>query len=631
MQQSNKNFLVTSQRQINIFAHNNIKKEQNIWKQIKYNNMKRLQHLFLILLLAMPLGAFAQGWPSNYGGVMLQSFYWDSYNDTQWSNLTSQADTLSKYFNLIWVPQSGWCNGMTQMGYADIYWLDQHSAFGTEAELKKMISTFKKKGLSTIADVVINHKNGKSTWVDFPNETYTNSTTGKTYKLTWANPLEDICTGDDGGKTQKAGYNVSGAADTGDDFDGARDLDHTNTEVQNNIKTYLDFLLSEMGYSGFRYDMTGGYSPTYTKMYNESAKPSFSVGEYWRSDGLSGLQNWVNNTGKTSAAFDFQLKWLINNAFNNSSWSSLANYTAQSLIGSGYAQYAVTFTDNHDTYRDNNMLKKNIEAANAYLLTMPGTPCVFLPHYQAYTKAIKKFILARKLVGITNESTVTVNNGETNGYSVAVKGANDNSMLLCLGTTTTSTSGYQLVASGDNYKLYVSNGLDISGIKAIDGSKEETNTLPSCATVVNDATYYAYFEKPSNWKTTIYVWAWEDGGKNLYSSWPGSKAEVTPVGTNSKTGNSVYLWKYTGTTTVNVNKIIFNDGTSKTGDLDFKNGNYYTFYGSIGNVSSATAIRTINASTTASYASWYTLSGVRLSKEPTEKGVYIHEGKKVIK
>ena len=30
MQQSNKNFLVTSQRQINIFAHNNIKKEQNI-------------------------------------------------------------------------------------------------------------------------------------------------------------------------------------------------------------------------------------------------------------------------------------------------------------------------------------------------------------------------------------------------------------------------------------------------------------------------------------------------------------------------------------------------------------------------------------------------------------------------
>ena len=384
-------------------------------------NMKKIFSTFVALLAAANM--MAQGWPSNYGGVMLQSFYWDSYNDTQWTNLTTQADELSKYFKLVWVPQSGWCNGMTQMGYADIYWLDQHSAFGTEAELKKMISTFKEKGIGTIADVVINHKNGKSTWVDFPNETYTSKTTGKTYTLSWTNPLADICTGDDGGKTKNAGYNVSGAADTGDDFDGARDLDHTNSEVQNNIKTYLDFLLNEMGYTGFRYDMTGGYSPTYTKMYNESAKPSFSVGEYWRSDGLSGLQNWIKNTGKTSAAFDFQLKWLINNAFNNSSWSTLANYTAQSLIGSGYAQYAVTFTDNHDTYRNSsNMLRNNIEAANAYILTMPGTPCVFMNHWKAYRKPIKKMILARKLAGISNTSSVTSSKGENAGYSVTVRG-----------------------------------------------------------------------------------------------------------------------------------------------------------------------------------------------------------------
>ena len=165
--------------------------------------MKKIFSTFVALLAAANM--MAQGWPSNYGGVMLQSFYWDSYNDTQWTNLTTQADELSKYFKLVWVPQSGWCNGMTQMGYADIYWLDQHSAFGTEAELKKMISTFKEKGIGTIADVVINHKNGKSTWVDFPNETYTSKTTGKTYTLSWTNPLADICTGDDGGKTKNAG------------------------------------------------------------------------------------------------------------------------------------------------------------------------------------------------------------------------------------------------------------------------------------------------------------------------------------------------------------------------------------------------------------------------------------------
>ena len=591
--------------------------------------MKRLQHLILGLLLAMPLGAFAQGWPANYGGVMLQSFYWGSYEDSQWTNLTSQADELSKYFKLVWVPQSGWCNGMTQMGYADIYWLDQHSAFGSEAELKKMISTFKAKGIGTIADVVINHKNGKSTWVDFPNETYTSSTTSKTYNLTWTNPLADICTGDDGGKTAKAGYKVCGAADTGDDFDGARDLDHTNTEVQNNIKTYLDFLLNEMGYTGFRYDMTGGYAPKYTKMYNESAKPSFSVGEYWRSDGLSGLQNWITGTGKTSAAFDFQLKWLINNAFNNDSWSALANYKTQSLIGSGFAQYAVTFTDNHDTYRDNNMLKKNIEAANAYILTMPGTPCIFLNHWKAYRKPIKKMILARKLAGITNSSTVESSKDETTGYSVTVRG-DKGSVLLCLGTTTVSTSGYQLAVEGTNYKMYVSNGIDISSISAVDDEVETKPTLPSCATKISDAKYYCYFEKPSNWKTTIYTWPW-DGSVNIYSAWPGSTADVTKVGTNPTTGNTVYLWKYNGTKTVTM--IIFNEGNSgsKTADLEFKNGNYYTAAGYYGNVEDVTSsISVISSANKFTDGAYYTLSGMRLSGKPQQKGIYVHNGKKVV-
>lgn len=37
--------------------------------------------LLNFLLLLLPMGLFAQGWPANYGGVMLQGFYWDSYED----------------------------------------------------------------------------------------------------------------------------------------------------------------------------------------------------------------------------------------------------------------------------------------------------------------------------------------------------------------------------------------------------------------------------------------------------------------------------------------------------------------------------------------------------------------------
>lgn len=59
----------------------------------------------------MPLAASAQGWPEKYQGVMLQGFYWDSFDDTQWTQLESQADELSSYFKLVWIPQSAYCGG----------------------------------------------------------------------------------------------------------------------------------------------------------------------------------------------------------------------------------------------------------------------------------------------------------------------------------------------------------------------------------------------------------------------------------------------------------------------------------------------------------------------------------------
>ncbi|MBR4364879.1 MAG: alpha-amylase, partial [Prevotella sp.] len=68
--------------------------------------MRRLYSFILTLLFVQ--FAYAQ-WPANYGGVMLQGFYWDSYEDTKWTNLTAQADELSKYFDLIWVPNSANC------------------------------------------------------------------------------------------------------------------------------------------------------------------------------------------------------------------------------------------------------------------------------------------------------------------------------------------------------------------------------------------------------------------------------------------------------------------------------------------------------------------------------------------
>ena len=380
----------------------------------------------------------AQGWPAAYDGVMLQAFYWDSFDDTQWSVLEGQADQLAGTFDLVWLPQSGNCGG-SSMGYDDLYWFNNYnSSFGTEDQLRSLISTFKAKGIKTIADVVINHRKNVSNWVDFPKETYK----GVTYEMV----STDICANDDGGKTKtwatQNGYSLSANNDTGEGWDGMRDLDHKSENVQTIVKAYLDFLKNDLGYAGFRYDMVKGYSASYTGIYNASSKPEFSVGECW--DGTNTIKNWINGTKSgdqiQSAAFDFQFRYVVRNAMNKQNYSQLGTQNdgnwplvSTSTESGKYRRYAVTFVENHDTERRSNAaqdpLLKDTLAANAFMLAMPGTPCVFMKHWQAYPAQIKAMVAARKLAGITNESDYrTVRSANT--CFINVTGNNNDERLL---------------------------------------------------------------------------------------------------------------------------------------------------------------------------------------------------------
>ena len=131
------------------------------------------------LVAVLPLLMLAQGWPARYGGVMLQGFYWDSFADSRWTKLESQADELAEFFQLVWIPQSASCGG-TSMGYDDLYWFTNYnSSFGSESQLRSMINTFKDKGIGTIADVVINHRKSNNGWFGFPSENYK----GVTYSM----------------------------------------------------------------------------------------------------------------------------------------------------------------------------------------------------------------------------------------------------------------------------------------------------------------------------------------------------------------------------------------------------------------------------------------------------------------
>lgn len=605
-----------------------------------------MKHFFTLIftLMGLPLGIMAQGWPANYGGVMLQGFYWNSFSDTRWTNLTSQADELSKYFNLIWVPQSGctstwyYHKGNT-MGYDPCFWLNQNSCFGTEAELRTMINTYKNKGTGIIADVVINHKNGLTSLVDFPQEDVTDTITKKEYKLVWDNKqYKQICSTDEANKKgSPVEGKIHGAADTGDDFDGYRDLDHTNDKTQQNVKVYLDYLKNEIGYAGFRYDMVKGYAAKYTKIYNESAQPTYSVGECW--DDLTTIKNWINNTSKTSAAFDFPMKSLIKDAFGGN-WKLLADYKSRTLVGIE-PQYAVTFIDNHDTgepHEKPDPQRANVEAANAYILAMPGTPCIWISHWKPYKYTIKKCILARKIAGVTNTSTILKSEGQDNGYVLIVKGDKGN-VLLLLGSPNYDTTGYQLACEGENFKYYVSNGLDIKEIN--DVKQENTgHAIPSFCKV-NEGETCAFFEQPasSDWKGDIYCYTW-DNNYEFGGRWPG--AACTKIGTTDD-GKTVWKWTWDGSyvqkksafasTTASLptgiiftNKKAGSNSGAQTNDMAYNNGNYYGDNVTYGNATGISVIKA-NAQTD---ESWYTIGGTRLSGKPTQKGVYIHQGKKVV-
>ena len=605
-----------------------------------------MKHLYTtILAILMPMMASAQGWPAQYGGVMLQGFYWDSFDDSRWAALEKQADELAEYFSLIWVPQSGNCDG-TSMGYNPKYYWDQNSTFGTETQLRSMISAFKAKGLGTIADVVINHRQNLSNWVDFPSETYK----GVTYQMV----STDICSDDDGGETKawadKNGYQLSSNKDSGEGWSGMRDLDHASQNVQKIIMAYEDYLLNDLGYTGFRYDVGKGFAAKYFALYNNAAKPQFSVGEVWDSNTV--IKNWIDGT-KTdgtntfsepqSAAFDFQFRYQVRDAVNNNNWTNVAG--SNCLIKTdAYKQYAVTFIENHDTEKrasdDQDPIRKDTIAANAYLLAMPGTPCIFFKHWQAYKRELKMMIEARRLVGIHNQSSYYSVSSAAACTALCVEGTKGK-LIVAVGPTAKSytRSGYKELMSGYKYKYLVEESFDTSSwdaiVKHIDETtvdpEPETYKIPACATK-QDGTY-AYFEKPASWGTTINVWAWDTthSNANAYSgaSWPGtaSQKDISVAGTNPDTNQTVYLWKYSGTGTPNM--IIFNDGTHQTSDLNFQNGGYYTSDGLQGNVETTRIAAVTADGDDAATTTWHTINGQRIS-QPTAKGIYIRNGKKVV-
>ena len=597
---------------------------------------------FTLIALLASINMFAQGWPANYSGVMLQGFSWDSYDYSQWTVLEKQADDMKGFIDLVWLPQSGKCIETTQvMGYKPYYYFNQNSSFGTEAELRSLIAKFKANGIGAIADVVVNHRNTDG-WFTFPAETYN----GVTYKML----PTDICKNDDGGATAKQatkdGVSLSNNNDEGQDWDGCRDLDHKSANVQKIIKAYLKFLKEDMGYTGFRYDMVKGFSGTHVADYNDATGIEYSVGEYW--DGNPSIINWINKTNKKSAAFDFQFRYNVRDAVgvkdnkivSPPSWSKLKS-DINLMHDPTYRQYAITFVENHDMqYRSKDEqqdpLKRDTLAANAYMLAMPGTPCVFQPHWRAYKQEIKSMIEARKLAGITNMSNYTNKMAQTACFANETTG-NKAKLIVVVGNNTkayTPSADYAQILEGYHYRYYLSKSAETAwcnipsgeyeaGFKAkltavsqnsnaklvytTDGtdptakSKQITNGntinidntctlkvgLLNNGTVTGIRTYnytikafepytttvYANADQVTNWGSTMYFYAW-NSSETITKAWPGTAVTAT----KTLNGKKWYYMDFKIKSKDAIVNIIFNQGKNKKQTEDLKAINSTKYY-----------------------------------------------------
>ena len=451
---------------------------------------------------------------SSKTGVMLQGFTWNSaprgtgWNKENpspyWGNwygiMKNNAASIKDTFEYVWFNPPSVCDTSSSEGYAPTELNNLNSYYGTADELKEVIQAIQP--AKAIADIVVNHRAGSTCWGDFTNPDW-GVVKGEKYPA--------ICSDDEafnassGDKDHMVGK-PSGAADTGATYGAYRDLDHTNTVVQDGIIAWMNDVLKPAGFVGWRYDYVKGFAGKYVGKYNAGSDAQFSVGEYWPSAGYNAsspsvwgneIKNWISSTetgGQRSRAFDFALKGAMNSVFG-CTWreGSYPNYTSGGSSGSGnYALLAdesnlyisqpsdaVTFIDNHDTGSNQGHWELNrnkIGAGYALILTHPGVPCVSWSHYFTFNEGgngdttypysglgaaqsylagntvagtektlrehIDYLIQLRKETGIEYDSVRTTLKADSSVYAAEITGTNGSLIVSIGGSYTPSADGY---------------------------------------------------------------------------------------------------------------------------------------------------------------------------------------------
>ncbi len=355
--------------------------------------------------------------------IILQGFNWESCNKEWYKELIAMAPEFAAAgFTAVWMPPMS--NSVSKQGYLprDLY--DLNSEYGTGEELKACIDTLKEHGLKPIADIVINHRCAHEKGPD-----------GKYNKfggrLAWDSSV--IC-------SNNAEFGGRGERKQQEDYTAAPNIDHSQEQVRKDITEWLQWLRQSIGFSGWRFDFVKGYDGKYCAEYVNSTVPELAFGEYWDTcsyqDGVLNYNqdghrqrtiDWCDRTGGTCAAFDFTLKGILQEAVSKQEyWRLVDNQGRPSSVIGLWPSRAITFLENHDT---GSTLQhwpfpwEHVSAGYCYILTHPGTPCVFFDHFyydQTIKQDVLKLIEIRRKYGISSKSEVVVQRAYNDVYAAIV-------------------------------------------------------------------------------------------------------------------------------------------------------------------------------------------------------------------
>lgn len=363
--------------------------------------------------------------------TMIQFFHWYSEGNGQlYEQAIHAADYLEELgISAVWFPPAykasggGYSVGYDPYDLFDLGEFDQKGGiptkYGTKEQYIQACKTLNEKGISVIADIVLNHKAGgdetekfhavkvnpenrqENISEPFEIESYTKFTfpgrAGKYSDFIWNFQCfsgVDYAVGQEEGIFQIIHDHGDGWEEIIDyekgnyDYLMYNDIEHRNPFVRAELNHWGKWYHDQIHFDGVRLDAVKHQSPEFYKewLYNlraNTGKNIFAVGEYWAPGEVNLLQQYIEATEGSMSLFDSSLQLQFYQASNSGDAYDLRTIFDETLTQSN-PTHSVTVVDNHDT-QPLQALESPVEhwfkpiAYALILLRQDGYPCVFYP------------------------------------------------------------------------------------------------------------------------------------------------------------------------------------------------------------------------------------------------------------